>query len=261
MSWNRVYALVLRHWYLFPRSLDRVTDTFFWPVVEVFMWVYASMWLATQESPNNPLTLFMLTALVSWRIVFQSSYELGINIIEECWNRNFTNLFASPLTKFEWLIASLFVSVIKLAAIAFIVCGTIWLLYALNIFSIGTWWIPCLVSLTLSGWTIGFLSSGLILRLGIRAQALAWTVVFVFLPLSAVYYPLLVLPPALQTVAAFLPMTHVFEGIRALMLEGTSPRASIIRSLVLNACYLPLALWFFNQSFEWTRQRGFDHLE
>lgn len=261
MKWNRIYALVLRHWYLFPRSLDRITDTFFWPVVDVLLWAYASMWLAGQSSPHNPLTLAMLTALLSWRIVFQSSYELGVNIIEECWNRNFTNLFASPLTKWEWLMASLLVSVIKLAAISIMVSATIWLLFALNILALGAWWIPCVISLTISGWTIGFFSSALILRLGIRAQALAWTIVFVFLPLSAVYYPLSVLPKVFQFVAAVLPMTHVFEGIRAVILENTSPREFLHTSFLLNACYLPIALWFFNYSFEATRQRGFDHLE
>ena len=45
---------------------------------------------------------------------------------------------------------------------------------------------------------------------------------FLFLPLTCVYYPVAVLPAWLQTVAWTLPPTYVFEGMRALLIDQRS---------------------------------------
>ncbi len=51
------------------------------------------------------------------------------------------------------------------------------------------------------------------------AESLAWTIMFLFLPLTCVYYPVTVLPDWLQYVAWALPPTYVFEGMRALLID------------------------------------------
>lgn len=48
---------------------------------------------------------------------------------------------------------------------------------------------------------------------------MAWTIMFLFLPLTCVYYPVAVLPDWLQYVAWALPPTYVFEGMRALVTD------------------------------------------
>ncbi len=53
------------------------------------------------------------------------------------------------------------------------------------------------------------------------AENMAWSIMFLFLPLTCVYYPVAVLPGWLQTVAWMLPPTYVFEGLRALLIDHT----------------------------------------
>ena len=77
------------------------------------------------------------------------------------------------------------------------------------------------VNLMLTGWPVGIFVSGLVLRNGLGAETFAWSIMFLFLPLTCVYYPVAVLPPRLQTVAWALPPTYVFEGMRALVIEHT----------------------------------------
>ena len=60
----------------------------------------------------------------------------------------------------------------------------------------------------------------LILRHGAGAEALAWSVLFGLTPFSAVFYPVAVLPAALRPIALALPSAHVFEGMRAVLLQG-----------------------------------------
>ena len=54
---------------------------------------------------------------------------------------------------------------------------------------------------------------GLVLRFGTGAEALAWGVMFVLLPLSGVFYPIDALPAVLQPLALALPTTHAFDRV------------------------------------------------
>ena len=63
------------------------------------------------------------------------------------------------------------------------------------------------------------------------------SIVFVFLPVCCVYYPVSTLPPWLQVVALALPPTYVFEGLRAVVLEGAFVGYLMVKALALNVVY------------------------
>jgi ABC-2 type transport system permease protein len=67
---------------------------------------------------------------------------------------------------------------------------------------------------------------------------MAWSFMFLFLPLTCVYYPVEVLPSWLQVFAWMLPPTYVFEGMRALIIQHVFRADLMIQSFALNA------LWF-----------------
>ena len=46
----------------------------------------------------------------------------------------------------------------------------------------------------LFGWAIGLIIAGLVIRLGLGAESLAWAAIFFIQPFSAVYYPVDILP-------------------------------------------------------------------
>jgi ABC-2 type transport system permease protein len=79
--------------------------------------------------------------------------------------------------------------------------------------------------------------SGLVLRNGLGAENMAWTIMFIFLPLTCVYYPVAVLPPWLQHVAWLLPPTYVFEGMRALLIGQVFRLDLMLQALALNAVF------------------------
>lgn len=260
-AWHRVGAVVWRQVYLFPKSFDRMSDLFFWPLFEVFTWGLATQWIAGENPLTQNLILAILCGLVYWRVVWVSNYEIGVNLLEECWNRNFTNIVSSPLTKVEWVCANMLVGLLKvlltIGVLAIAIAGA----YQLNLFSIGWAWIPYIALLFTSGLAFGFVASGLVLRLGIRAQALTWTLTFLFAPVSAVYYPVSFLPGWAQAIAYALPTTYIFEGMRSLVLDHRFDPSGILAAVILNLVYLVLALWYLNRAFEAARDRGFDHLE
>jgi len=76
---------------------------------------------------------------------------------------------------------------------------------------------PFVLNLITAGWIIGILTTSIIMRFGQQAEVLAWGMVFLFQPISCVFYPLEVLPGWLQAIALVNPAAHVFEGMREIL--------------------------------------------
>jgi len=92
-------------------------------------------------------------------------------------------------------------------------------LFHFNFYGIGLPLIAFFCNLIFTSWAIGIFVSGLVLRNGLGAESIVWTVMFAIMPLSCIYYPVSVLPHWLQFVAWTLPPTYVFEGMRALLVD------------------------------------------
>src|SRR4029079_13048723 len=98
------------------------------------------------------------------------------------------------------------------------------------------------LNLILTSWAVGIVVSGVLLRNGMGAESLAWTLMFVLMPLTCVYYPVSVLPDWLQVIAWTLPPTYVFEGMRALVMEQVFRADLMVEAFALNAIYLAVAV-------------------
>ena len=74
---------------------------------------------------------------------------------------------------------------VSLLAIAF---------FGFNLWALGLALAAFFLNLILTSWAIGIFVAGLLLRNGLGAESMAWTIMFLFLPLTCVYYPVAVLP-------------------------------------------------------------------
>jgi ABC-2 type transport system permease protein len=104
-----------------------------------------------------------------------------------------------------------------------------------NLYGIGLPLVAFFCNLIFTSWSLGIFVSGLVLRNGLGAEAIVWTVMFGILPLTCVYYPVAVLPHWLQYVAWSLPPTYVFEGMRALLMDHVFRTDLMLYSLLINA--------------------------
>jgi ABC-2 type transport system permease protein len=136
---------------------------------------------------------------------------------------------------------------VSLLAIAF---------FGFNVWSLGLALAAFFVNLILTSWAIGIFVSGLVLRNGLGAENLAWTIMFIFLPLTCVYYPVATLPSWLQAVAWTLPPTYVFEGMRALLIDHIFRADLMLQALALNAVLFALAAAAFLALLESARRNG-----
>ncbi|MES1243842.1 MAG: ABC transporter permease [Acidobacteriota bacterium] len=253
--WGRIFAMVLRHLYLYRRSTTRVGEIVFWPVMELLLWGFLTVYLQRMQVPNA--ALFLIGAVIFWDVLYRSQQAVTISITEEIWVRNILNLFIAPVRITEILIATCLVGVLKALAIAAILGVLAWVFYAFNLLVLGPALVPFLVSLLLFGWAVGMCTMGLILRFGQAAEALIWGVPFLIQPVSAVFYPVDVLPRWLQVVAWALPSTYVFEGMRAALRTGRVDLGYLGAALGLNLVYLLLGAAFFGWMLKQVREKGY----
>jgi ABC-2 type transport system permease protein len=98
--------------------------------------------------------------------------------------------------------------------------------------------------------------NGLVLRMGLGAETLVWVVIVGLAPISAVYYPIAALPDWLEPVAWVLPSANVFEGMRAILLDGAFRADLMWRAAALNVVYLAVGAAVFMLCFEAARRRA-----
>ena len=124
----------------------------------------------------------------------------------------------------------------------------IFALYAVNLFSLGWWLIPFFAGTVMTGWWVGFISAGIVVRYGPKVQTVVWTLPGILLPFSVVYFPLAILPTFLKPISYMLPTTYVFESMRALLNGGSVQPLYMVLCFGLNILYLFLSLkWFVKQ--------------
>lgn len=260
MKLHRILAVVRRHYLLTFKRLDRVINVLYWPLLNIVIWGITSVWLQQQIGKSDVVTM-ILTGLILWQIVFRVNLETAKGLFEELLHHNVVNLFSSPLTLPEWIVAMMILGIINMFLVIASCSLAVWLLYGINIFVLGWSLIPFMLSLLIAGWFIGFFICGLLINWGLKAQDFVFTVGWVFAPFSAIYYPLSVLPPHVQAIGKCLPMTYVFEAMRGVLTTGTLETWYLYRSFALDAIYLALSLTFFSYMFEKSREKGLGRLE
>ncbi len=253
--WTRVGALVLRYLYLYRRSLARAGEIFFWPVMDLLVWGFVTAYL--QEMQVSGAVLFFLGAMIFWDVLYRSQQAITLSLSEEIWVRNIINIFISPISVFEIMLATCLMGVIK-AAITAVVLGLLaWIFFAFDILDVGPALVPFLASLLLFGWAVGMCTMALVLRFGQAAEALIWGIPFLLQPFSAVFYPVDVLPGWLQWISRLLPSTYVFEGMRAALETGRVDPRLLLAATGLNAVWLAAGASFFVWMLGRVRERGY----
>jgi ABC-2 type transport system permease protein len=117
--------------------------------------------------------------------------------------------------------------------------------------------LPFWLNIVVFGWAVGMATMALVLRFGRAAEALVWGVPFLLQPISAVFYPLEVLPHGLQRIALLLPSTYVFEGMRTVLRTGVAPLDQLALAFVMNLFYLLGGAALFGCMLRQTRRKGY----
>ncbi len=257
-SLTRIGGILLRYLYLHTRSMPRLFEIFFWPVMELLVWGFVSVYFQSLlADPSTKIVAILISAMIFWDILYRSQQAVSMAVVEDIWTQNILNILISPLRIREWLAATFIYGFIKISLITSILSAIALGLYHFNLFHhLGLSMIPLLANLLFFGWALGVFTSALVIRWGHAAEALIWGIPYLVQPLSAIYYPVSVLPTPLQYVAKSIPSTYVFEGIREVIKTGALPWPYFWMAFGLNLFYFFLAGIFFARMFKSARDSG-----
>lgn len=252
-----IAGLVLRYVLLYSRNAIRLVELVFWPSVELMVWGFLTVFLQQNTEGNFPrLITFLIGAMIFWDIMYRAQQGLAISFLEDVWTRNLLNVFVAPVKPSDYVVATALVGLLRVGVTLLVLALLAWAVYAFSMAAFSLWLLPFFGNLLLFGWSLGIVSVALILRFGQAAESLAWAVPFLVQPISAVFYPVSVLPPWLQPVALAFPSTHVFEGMRAVLAGGAPPFQSMVAASVLNLVFLAAAGLLFAATLSGARRRG-----
>ena len=230
----RVSALVLRYWYLLRSSWPRILDLIYWPTVQMLMWGFLQLYLSQNAGFFARAGGTFIGAVLLWDILFRGQLGFSISFLEEMWARNLGNMMMSPLKPIEFLISLMIMSLIRLAIGVIPMTLLALFFFDFNFFAIGLPLIAFFCNLIFTSWSVGIFVSGLVLRNGLGAESIVWTLMFGLMPLACIYYPVAVLPGWLQAIAWMLPPTYVFEGMRSLLTDHVFRADLMMWSLGIN---------------------------
>lgn len=255
-SLGRIGAMAKRHLYLFRSSWTRVFDLVYWPVLQMTIWGFVTVFLNQQSSWFAQAAGVLIGAVLLWDVLVRSQFGLTMSLLEEMWSRNLANLFVSPLRPWEFAVSLMLLAVTR-SMIGVVPAALLAIpLFAYSVFDLGLPLIAFWTMLVMLGWAIGLLIGAMLFRFGLAAESYAWASIFLIQPISGVWYPVSVLPVWLQPLAWCLPSTYVFEGMRAVVIDKAFRWDLLAQAFALNLVYMGLAFAAFLYAFGLARKRG-----
>jgi ABC-2 type transport system permease protein len=255
-SAGRIWAMILRYWYLTRSSGPRILELTYWPTVQMSIWGFIQTFLAQQSDYFAQAVGILLGAVMLWDVLLRGQLGLSLTFFEEIWSRNLGHLMVSPLRPGELIAslmtASLIKTLIGLVPTSFL---AMWF-FGFNIYGIGLGLVAFFFNLILFGWAMGLIVSGLVLRYGQGAESLAWALTFAIAPLCGVYYPVSVLPEFLQVISSILPPAYIFDGMRSILINQTLDLNLLAKASLFNLVFILGGITAFYQFLRAAQMRG-----
>ncbi len=255
-SFKRVWGIILRHAYLLKHSFSRWIDLLYWPTIDLLLWGFITIYLEKGFHSTGNWVFQFIGALIFWNILIRAQQGLAVGFLEDIWARNLLNIFASPLTIAEYLAGLFIFSLLKAVLASLLMVVIAFYVFNFKMWINGFYMFLMVFNLIVFAWSIGLLTMALILFFGQEAEILAWALALIFLPFSAVFYPVNVLPKAFQYIAWFVPASYVFETMRAILLNKEISYAFILKAYGLTTIYFLMSTGIFGLAFRFAKKTG-----
>jgi len=253
---QRAFAIFLRQFLLIKRSLHRLIGIFYWSLLELFLWGFLTVYLTQIGENRLSFITVLIGTVIFWNFLMRIQQGVAISFLEDVWSRNLINLFASPLTINEYILGVVMLAILSSIFSVSLMALVAWLLFAYNLFQFGLLMIPFIAILFFFGLALGLYTTAMIFRFGPSSEILAWSIPALLPPFSGIFYPVSTLPTWLQWIAKFIPVSHVFEGMRSAVLSGTLDFDRLIFASILAVIIFVIMYWYLLRSYRYVLRNG-----
>ncbi len=257
MNFQVVYGFILRHLYLYKRNWIRLTEILFWPAMELILWGFMAAYIEKQTTGDFSLFIrFLIGATIFWDVLFRTQLAVSMAFLEDMWTRNLLNVFVAPIRIREYLMGSFILALLRITIIVTVLTLLARWMYSFDLLEFQWTLVPFFGLLLVFGFSLGLISTSIVLRFGQAAESLAWAIAFLIQPFSAVFYSVDTLPQFMQYISWLLPSTYVFESMRKVLQTGIMDWDALGIAALINIGFLFFSATFFVWMFSQARERG-----
>lgn len=245
MSFQRIFAVMLRQFYLIKGSFSRVFPIFAWIAVDMILWGFLTRYLNAVTASGFDFVPVLLGAVLFWDFFIRIMQGVTMAFFEDVWSRNFLNIFATPMLISEYvgglILSSIGTSIIGLVVMLTIAVGC----FKLSLIIYGLAALPFVLILFLFGIALGIFASAVVLHFGPASEWFIWPIPALISPFVGVLYPVSTLPQWMQGISRILPPSYVFEALRTVVSDGPISWTALAIGGTLSLAYVFLAYYFF----------------
>jgi len=190
---------------------------------------------------------FVLPGILGMNMMFSCLFGVGYVLVRYRKNAVLKRLQATPLTAFEFV----FAQVLSRLLIVLVISGTVFLScwWLFDLLVLGSFGLLLLVALL---GALSLISLSLLIASRLHSEELTGgllnMVSWPMMILSGVWFSLEGAPVLVQQVAVLLPLTHLVNAARAVMLDGagfTDISGDLLALAVMSVLFLTAAAWLF----------------
>lgn len=253
MKLHRVWASALHSWYHLNHSMETWIDLFWFSLIDILVFGLISSFFVSSTQQAQ----FLVAGIIMWEIVRIGQYTVTVGMLWEIWSKSFSSLFISPLTIWEFIAGQAVSGFLKSVVVTVAVSLIAWLVFDFNVLTIGIlaliFYFCVLFAFSVAA---GIFVLSLIIRYGTNIQSLAWGLIFLVQPLSAIFYPVEVLPAVIRPLAYLSPVTYIMESVRSQLSGNSMLFSNITIAVLLSTFYLAGSIWVANNALTKSKMTG-----
>ncbi len=213
-----------------------------------------------QNVNGRYLVLYLVVGTLVWRYLSLIFYWITDLIGIERWEGTIEYTLMAPIRRITHMAGQTFFAVLYSLFFTAIILGVTVLLFHIDLSNANLWGgTLMLLTGSLSFIGVGIMGSILPLLFPERGSQMTHVIIALLLLVSGVYYPVEVLPQALQRMAIFSPATYVLDGTRLALLEGLPTQQLwpyIWPTLLMGLIAIPFGLWTFEIAERYAKRTG-----
>jgi ABC-2 type transport system permease protein len=247
---NKYLASSYKNWIISRRNVFTLFELFFWPIMGLLTIGLLTRFLSVGSATMS----FLLVGAIALTILQTSQMDVAYVLLFDMWSKSIKNTFIAPVQSYHLVFGALLFGMVRGTFVFAILAVVSNLLFGFDFLAGGI--LPVLIFLAgvyAMAAVIGITVCISILTFGQKADVAAWSLSGLILLVSGIYYPVEVLPAALQALARVIPLTYFLEYYRTVYIPGTH---NIALGALLAAIYLSAGLILFDRSIERARRTG-----
>jgi ABC-2 type transport system permease protein len=253
-STTRIKGLILQDLYITRHETVVWVDLVFFSSINLFLFGLISNFLTGGTGAHAE---YLLIGVVLWEMLRVCQYTVTVTSLWNMWSHNLANLFIAPISEREFVIGNILTSVIKTIAVFAGMSIAVRLGFGFDVLSINFGILVIVAaSLMMFGCAVGLLLLGFVFRYGQKIQAVAWSAIYLFQPISGVFFPTSYLPRPVELISYAVPASWSIRAVHYDLDNNGPALSTALIGFGTSVAALALSAWVFHTLFHKSRVVG-----